>query len=281
MAYTRNPLWVDGRGPSETRIDAADLNNIEDGLVAAASIADSALAGLASKVNISDAVSLSSTAGAAPVTGGYAGTANTAARGDHAHPLQYGQPYPLLGTGGDYWTNPLGTSSAPTPVANTKCPVTPLPVPRRMTLNVLNYRPWGTGDAGSSKVAIYATAANGLATGAPIYTSPAQSVTAGNKEITSISLTLEPGLYLMALGSYGWATTRMQPRSLNDLALADLYLPAIAGGPGGGDTAPGLFLNGFNETTGAFPTLTGAVSDYVAAPAGLSAWWYSIKATAA
>lgn len=41
MAYSRNPTWVDGVA-GDTRIDAVDLNNIEDGLVAAANTADSA-----------------------------------------------------------------------------------------------------------------------------------------------------------------------------------------------------------------------------------------------
>jgi hypothetical protein len=39
MAYSRNPTWVDGVGGG-TRIDASPLNRLEDGLVAAAAVAD-------------------------------------------------------------------------------------------------------------------------------------------------------------------------------------------------------------------------------------------------
>lgn len=39
MGYTRNPTWVDGEG--FTLITADGLNHIEDGLVAAAAVADS------------------------------------------------------------------------------------------------------------------------------------------------------------------------------------------------------------------------------------------------
>ena len=41
MAYVKNTTWVDGTGGG-TRIDAADLNNIEDGIFAAAATADAA-----------------------------------------------------------------------------------------------------------------------------------------------------------------------------------------------------------------------------------------------
>lgn len=42
MAYTKNPTWVDGEGGG-TRIDAADLNAIEDGIFNAAAVADAAM----------------------------------------------------------------------------------------------------------------------------------------------------------------------------------------------------------------------------------------------
>ena len=41
MAYTKNPTWVDGEAGG-TRIDAADLNAIEDGIYNAAATADAA-----------------------------------------------------------------------------------------------------------------------------------------------------------------------------------------------------------------------------------------------
>lgn len=40
MAYTKNPTWVDGEG--FTLIEAAELNNIEDGIAAAHALADAA-----------------------------------------------------------------------------------------------------------------------------------------------------------------------------------------------------------------------------------------------
>lgn len=51
MAYTRNPQWKDHPDDS-TRIDAVDLENIEQGLADAALIADTALAGLTGKSDV-------------------------------------------------------------------------------------------------------------------------------------------------------------------------------------------------------------------------------------
>ena len=231
-------------------------------------------------VNIANAVALSTALGAPSVFGGYAGTANTAARGDHQHPLQYGQQYPLLGTSSEWWSYPLGVSTGTSSVANVKCPVTAFPVPRRMTLNTLAFRPYPVGDAGSAKLALYATASNGLGTGAPIYTSPAQSVTAGNKIITGIGLTIEPGLYWLACGAYGFSTTRMNPRAVDSIAWASLFLPALAPAPSAPDVTPGIALANFNESTGAFPTLSAVVGDLVTNP-GNTAMWYALQGVAA
>jgi hypothetical protein len=87
MAYSRNPEWQDGV-EGGTRIDAANLNHMEEGIEAAASAADAAQSGLAGKVDVADAVSLSSDTPAAPTPTGHPGTDNTAARGDHEHPAQ-------------------------------------------------------------------------------------------------------------------------------------------------------------------------------------------------
>ena len=87
MAYSRNPEWQDGV-EGGTRIDAANLNHMEEGIESAAATADSAVSGLADKVDVADAVSLSTDTPAAPTATGHPGTDNTAARGDHEHPKQ-------------------------------------------------------------------------------------------------------------------------------------------------------------------------------------------------
>lgn len=277
MAYTPQ-TWHDYPA-TDTPINKAALDYIEGGIQAAASTADSAQAGLANKVNVADAVALSTTTPAPPLVGGYAGTGNTASRGDHAHPPLPGVVYPL--PGGVAWVHPVGAQTGTASCSNVKCPVTPFPVPRRMQVTAFGMRPYTVGDAGSGKIALYASATNGLPTGAPIWTSDPFTVTAGDKVITPAStLILDPGLYFLACGSYGFTTTRMVPRALESQGIANQYLVGVQSAPSSPTTVAGVFLSGFNEATGAFPTLTAAVADYVTG-GGVSAWWYAINATAA
>ena len=106
MAYVKNPTWQDGEAGG-TRIDAADLNHMEEGIEAAALTADSATSALAGKANtahthvvadVTDATATgqalmtAASAAAARATIG-AGTssltlgttAGTAAEGNHTH----------------------------------------------------------------------------------------------------------------------------------------------------------------------------------------------------
>lgn len=231
------------------------------------------------KVNVSDAVSLSSAAGSPATSAGFAGTANNAARGDHSHPITRGIPYPFTGATGA-WTFPMGGQSGTQSVANVKCPVVPWPVARRQTVETIAFRPYTAGDAGNCKIAIYATTSDGFGNGVPIFTSAALGVTAGNKEATGLSLVLDPGLYWLAIGAYGWSTTRMNPRGLDPYGYASMWMPTVPPAPSAPDIVPGIALTGFNEASGAFPTLTGAVSDLVVNP-GTTAIWFAIKASAA
>lgn len=82
MAYTKNPTWVDGTAGG-TPITAASLQHIEDGIAAAAQIADDATTALAGKASSSHThtatgISDSTTVGRSVLTASTATDARTA-----------------------------------------------------------------------------------------------------------------------------------------------------------------------------------------------------------
>lgn len=242
-------------------------------------------------VSIANAVSLSTATPAAATTNGTAGTALTAARGDHSHPgtgaINFGTP--LIGSGTpiggvlSVYHQPTGPSNGVS-IYNGRGPINALPVFRRLAIKEFNIKisTAGSGGAGATTAfAIYAVSAStGLLTGAPVYTSSFISTTStGLKSWTGLNIVLDPGLYYVVLNSKGF-TTRPLPSGVSG-NLANLWLPGLSvSGSAGADAGVGFMLDTVDETTGAFPS--SPVANSLNWTSGNpSAFWYGYQADAA
>jgi hypothetical protein len=269
MTYTPT-TWVDGT----TSANAARLNNIEGGIV------NAALA--------SDAVPLSTTTPITDTTAGTAGTANTASRGDHAHPATvfhgaglFGSGLPLSSGGHAAYHQPTGPNGGIEQIINAAGPLNALPIYRRQTIKELNIKIGTAGDASATTAfAIYAVNSVGVITGPTVYTSSFIATTStGMKTWSSLTITLDPGIYNIILNSKGFTSTRPIPFAVSG-TLPYLWIPAGANGPSTSDTLAGLRLTTVNETTGAFPSSISS-TDLTYANNSSTAFWYSYLADAA
>jgi hypothetical protein len=266
VTYTPT-TWTNG----VTQANATTMNNIEGGIV------NAALA--------SDAVPLSTTTPITDTAAGTAGTANTASRGDHAHPATvvhgaglYGSGTPIAGGAQAVYHQPTGPIDGLTAVINAAGPINALPIYRRQTIKELNIKISTAGDASATTAfAIYAVNTAGVITG------PAVSfiaTTATNiKTWSSLTITLDPGVYNIVLNSKGFTSTRPLPFAVGG-TLPYLWLPGGAGGSSTSDTLAGLRLTTVNETSGAFPSSI-AVGDLIFANNFSTAFWYGYTADAA
>jgi hypothetical protein len=270
LTYTPT-TWVDGT----TSANAARLNNIESGIV------NAALA--------SDAVALATTTPLADTAAGTAGTGITASRGDHAHPATvahgaglYGSGAPLGGSVLCVYHQPTGPADGSTMVVNAAGPINALPIYRRQTIKEMNIKIGTAGDASATTAfAIYAVSAAGVITGAPLHTSSFIATTStGVKTWSSLTMTLDPGLYNIVLNSKGFTSTRPLARTVVG-TLPYLWLPALSTGSSTSDTVAGFTLSTVNETSGAFPSSITIGSDLNWTNNLPSAFWYGYQADAA
>jgi hypothetical protein len=268
VTYTPT-TWVDG----VTSANATRLNNIEGGIVNAALAAD--------------AVPLSTATPLADAATGTAGTAAIAAREGHVHPAivvhgagLYGSGFPLASGALSVYHQPTGPNGTPTTVINSAGPVNALPIYRRQTIKELNIKIGTAGDASAtSAFAIYATAA-GVITGSPIYTSSFQATTTtGIKTWSSLTITLDPGIYNIVMNSKGFTSTRPLAFAVGG-TLPHLWLPGVTSASNISDTGVGLIL-AVNETSGAFPSPVNPATDLNGANNFSSAFWYAYTADAA
>lgn len=235
----------------------------------------------------SDAVPLSIATPSVDTSAGSAGTALTAARGDHQHPatITLGQPVfgasTINGSLFMYHT-PLGSTNSIAVVTNLKGPLTPLPIYRRQTIKELNVKVGTAGDA-SAQIAftIYAVNANGVPTGSVYTSSYIAATSTGIKTWSSLSITLERGLYYMAMGAKGFTSTRPRCYVPDRSTIWQLWTPTAAGGPSGVDAVPGMTVKTVNETTGVFPSSLAAGTDIDYSNNDVSAWFYAYLADAA
>jgi hypothetical protein len=138
----------------------------------------------------------------------------------------------------------------------------------------------GAGLYGSGfPLAIYATAA-GVITGSPIYTSSFQATTTtGIKTWSSLTITLDPGIYNIVMNSKGFTSTRPLAFAVGG-TLPHLWLPGVTSASNISDTGVGLIL-AVNETSGAFPSPVNPATDLNGANNFSSAFWYAYTADAA
>lgn len=194
-----------------------------------------------------------------------AGTSGSAARADHVHPpavTPEAMACSFKGANIDesLWIFPHGPQLSSTTGLGYKTVSSPLPIYRKQTLHRIRVRIASAADAGTLSLAIYAyDQASGLPKGAPIYTQSGLSTTGtGSRNIDlTTPQTLNPGLYLLALGCVGHTATRA------GFALAQVYAARFVPQRAGGEHyPPAASLAGFNSTTGSWPTLAGAYADY-------------------
>jgi hypothetical protein len=228
---------------------------------------------------VADAVPLSSATPLSPTPSGFAGTAASAARGDHRHPVYIpSYPIPTDSAGFGPRATPVGQKST-TSLDDFKAPLCPFPVFRKFTLVNLYVSLTTAGASGTFSLVVYGSDTTGLPSGAPLWQSADTSSTStGIKTFSAINLSLEVGNYWLGFGGKGFGATRprlARPEMGTAVILGQQWLVEVGFSPG---ATPGIYANDFNETTGAWPTTTPIALN---APNGNSIFWYSLTGTPA
>lgn len=210
-----------------------------------------------------------------------AGTSGEAARADHVHPPApsgFTSSAPGSAASG-MWFCPLGGGFTGGTSGNYRTLGSVLPVHRRMTLTSIYIRFSTAADAGTATLAIYAVSpATGMPVGDPLAVATGiDDTTLGNKVVTLPSpLTLEVGLYMLQVGGVGFTTTRPQMSTLHNPYAAAEFLPYRTNEA---FYPPAYSLANFNNSTGAWPTLTGAASDFELNLNANGTFGYAIRGT--